>query len=214
MSSTALAAVFGGILVTARIAQLLVRTPQQQRASAARRAAKNRLTKAIAELRDGEAVSLSGTVVAGSALLEAPLSGKSCVYWAATARMFRLERRKAVLLGETHAAKLVSFRLETADGVVHVEGEAAETELPSISVIPRKIDRDRAFLTAQGHEWQLASTAGFNEVTVAPGDKISVHGVVVIERAAAVGEAGYRDEAARIRLVDHPAHRLTLGKPR
>lgn len=174
----------------------------------------HRMDAAPTELRDGDAVTLTGVVIAGDQVLEAPLSGTTCVFWSVEARVIERQQRKVKVTDAFHASALARFVLETSHGKISVEGEAAETELAPRAVIPRRIEQERAFLRRYGRDPYFARTSGFDEIAVAPGERISVYGVVIIERALVEGEAGYRDEGVTIRLVDHPAHRLTLGKAR
>lgn len=71
----------------------------------------HRMDAAPSELRDGDAVTLTGVVVAGDALLEAPLTGAACVYWAADARVVERHQRKVTVTDAFHASRLAPFRL-------------------------------------------------------------------------------------------------------
>lgn len=174
----------------------------------------HRMDAAPSGLRDGDAVTLTGVVIAGDTLLEAPLTGTTCVFWAADARVKEHQKRKVIVTDEFHASGFAPFKLETRYGVISVEGTEADTELPLRGVVPRRLELDRAFLEAHGRDPYFARTSGLDEVAIAPGERISVYGQLVVERAEIEGEAGYRDERVTYRLIDHPSHRLTLGKPR
>lgn len=107
---------------------------------------------------------------------------------------------------------MLEFQLETKDGKVVVgESEHLVIEFPPEPIIPRKIDREQGFLDEHGYPHIAAQSAGFDEVVITAGMKISVHGAVRIE--AAPGEASYRETAKRIVLTAPPGHPLTIGRP-
>lgn len=169
------------------------------------------------EIADREIVTLTGTVRAVGELLEAPISGKSCVLYEAVARVYEAgPRNTQVLAAQIAEQKLVAFDLETAQGMVRVEGETADVELPHNPVIPRKIERERTFLREHGRSGDDIRGAGFDELALEPGTKIRVQGMAIIEvDPGAAGERGFRDESPRrIRLVAHEGHPLTIGRPR
>ncbi len=169
-------------------------------------------------IADREIVTLTGVVRTRGDLLEAPLTGLPCVLYEATGRVYSaaLHRNSRDLEAEIVEQKLVPFELETPDGLVLVEGEAAEIELPRLPCIPRRIDRERAFLLERGQSAEQIRYAGFDELRIVPGDKIRVQGMAIVEMDPGDGaERGYRAEAPRrIRLVSHAEHPLTIGRAR
>jgi len=173
-------------------------------------------------IADREIVTLTGIVRALGELLEAPLSGKPCVLYAAFGRVYETtgptltRRAQTNLVATVTEVKLVPFELETPDGLVRIEGESAEIEIPPGPLIPRKIERERQFLLAHGESGELVRGAGFEELALAPGAKIRVQGMAIVELdPAGGGERGYREHAPRrIRLVAHENHPLTIGRPR
>ncbi len=169
-------------------------------------------------IADREIVTLTGTVRSLGEMLEAPLTGTACVLYEAVGRIYSgdAHRNSRDLDAEVVEQKLVPFGLETAEGMVLVECETAEVELPHLPCIPRKIDRERAFLLERGQSAEQIRYAAFDELRIIPGDKIRVQGMVIIEQdPTATDERGYREDAPRrIRLVPHAEHPLTIGRAR
>jgi hypothetical protein len=171
--------------------------------------ARKRLRNASRELTDGAVVTLTGVVRAKGETLTAPLSGREAVAYSSAARTYAGEGRYRQLADSFHQQQMVDFVLETKDALVEVEAATAVIEYAPEPLIPRKIEREQAFLRAAGSNVH-ARSAGFDEAVIAPGMTISVLGVVRIE--AAPGE-NYRETGKRIVLAGHPAHPLTIGRP-
>lgn len=173
--------------------------------------ARKRLREASRNLEDGAVVTLTGKVIAKAKRVEAPLSGREGVAYAASARIYTKQRgyNKRVV-DEVVETLMVELELETKDHVVLVVGEEPHIEFPGNPVIPRKLDREQRFLAVHGHADISAATEGFDEVVIVPGMKVSVHGVVHIEVA---GAESYRETGKRSVLAGHPAHPLTIGRP-
>ncbi len=169
-------------------------------------------------IADGEIVTLTGAVRARGDLLEAPLTGTPCVLYEAVGRLYSASGNgnQRTLDGTVFEQKLVPFELETADGVVLVDGEHAEVALPRTPCIPRRIDRERTFLLERGQSAEDIRYAGFDELRILPGDKIRVQGMVVVDiDPGGVDERDYRADAPRrIRVVPHADHPLTIGRAR
>ena len=159
------------------------------------------------KVRDGDIVAITGTVRAVGKPLIAPLSARTCVVYESYANLYEssAERHRA-LAGQLADRDMVPFELETSIGAVAVDGRIAELELSPTPVLPRRIEREVAFLRAHGREPALAHLSGFEEITIDPGALISVSGVVIIDDEL--------DATARIRLVAHGDHALTIGPPR
>jgi hypothetical protein len=167
-------------------------------------------------IADREIVTLTGVVRAVGEPLTAPVSGKPCVVYEASARVYGDDARHNTrdLLGEFAEARMLAFDLETDGGLVRVEGENAELELSPVPIIPRKLDRELAFLRANGWSSEQLRNAGFDEVRVEPGDKIRVQGMAIVELDPSAPEGGYRDGSRKVRLVAHEGHPLTIGRAR
>lgn len=182
-------------------------TVQQRRR---RRLAEARLDSGLGKFADGDVTTLIGTVRAAGATLEAPVSGKQCVAYQARAR---------ISLGNTEMSEpvvrveIVPFELETKQGVVLVDAEAAELLFPIVPLIPRRVEREAEFAKSLGIEAAMRDVS-CDEICVAVGRKVAVHGVVSIEVTPAGDDANYRQAARKTRIVSHPAHQLTIGEPR
>lgn len=169
-------------------------------------------------IADREIVTLTGVVRSAGELLVAPLTGIECVLYESAGRVYGelVARNSRDVMAEVLEQKLVAFVLETAEGMVRVEAETAEVELPRIPCIPRKLDRERTFLLAHAQSAEQIRYAGFDELRIIPGDKIRVQGMAIVELDPGDGaERGYRENAPRrIRLVPHAEHPLTIGRAR
>lgn len=173
--------------------------------------ARKRMRAAARELVDGAVVTLTGKVVAKGKVIEGPLSGRSGVAFSARARIYNGNGGAARKVdSEITEALMVEFVLDTKDGPVVVADSELVIEFPPDPIIPRKIDREQRFLLDHARDTHAAN-AGFDEVVIAPGTKISVHGAVHIEVAPA--ESGYREAGKRIVLSAPPGHPLTIGRP-
>jgi hypothetical protein len=171
--------------------------------------ARRRLREGAPRLADHAAVTLTGTVRVRDDLIEAPLTGRLVVFHLSVARVSEL----GVQVVEH---ELVPFELETAEGIVRVEGATADVAFPPVPVIPRQIERVQRFLTAHGIAFEHALGASIDEIAVEPGARIAVHGVVQVELDPSnAGERGFREPApTRTTLRAAPDHPLTLGPPR
>lgn len=177
--------------------------------------ARRRMREAARELVDGSVVTVTGKVVAKKQLIEGPLSGRDGVAFSATARIYTPMRSGRIgsraVSKEITEALMVEFELETPDARVVVVDSELVVEFPPEPIIPRKIEREQRFLFDHGHRDVSAANAGFDEVVIKPGMKVSVHGAVHVEIAPA--EAGYRETGKRITISAPPGHPLTIGRP-
>jgi hypothetical protein len=170
--------------------------------------ARRRLARGVQRIAEGEVVTLVGTVRQLGDLVEAPLSGRACIAYDAAYLTPRGSNPTVI-----HQRSMTAFELVTADGPVLVEQtETLDVALPVIPVIPRKLGREQGFLERHSRSPGDAAGSTAEEAIVEPGDKIAVQGVVVLD-AVDHGDHGYRDAPTRVRLVGHPKHPLTIGKP-
>lgn len=176
--------------------------------------ARKRLDRGQTVIQDGSVVTITGVVRPVGELLIAPLSGKPCVLYEATGRVFGKGGNPTVLVADIGEARMTAFELETADGVVRVEGDRAETDIPTLVLFPRQLDREQAFMVAHDQSPQYLRHSSFHEVRVEPGTKIRVQGMAIVELDASAPEGGYRDGARRVKLVAHEQHPLTIGRSR
>jgi hypothetical protein len=182
-----------------------------------RSAISKRLAAGSLQVTDRASVTMIGTIRAlGGELIEAPLSGRSCVVAHAQAELPEIDSRRDlpenVMLT---TRRMIPFELDTPSGVVLVDGTEADLDFKPTRVPQRSADRERAFIVAHGRGEQIAATATFREVVLTPGMQVAVHGIAMIEVAEKGGERGYRDAAPmRTRLVAHPSYPIAIGKPR
>lgn len=168
--------------------------------------ARKRLATGNRRIADGELVTVIGKVRA-LGRLEAPLSGRPCVAFEAVAQL----KSQGVVTDRLVDNAMTPFELVTADGVILVDGIRVDFGLAATPIIPRRIEREQRFLSARDFHPAAARTTSFDEIAVADGDTISVHGMAVVEAAPAAAERGYRDSALRVRIVAHPKHPLTIA---
>jgi len=176
-----------------------------------------RLQAGSLQISDRASVTMFGTIRAiGPELIEAPLSGRSCVVAHAQAELPEIDARsdlpENVMLT---TRRMIPFELDTPSGIVLVDGTEADLDFKPARVPQRSVERERAFIVAHGRGVQIAATATFREVVLTPGMRVAVHGVAMIEVAEQGGERGYRDAApTRTRLVAHPNYPIAIGMPR
>jgi hypothetical protein len=175
--------------------------------------ARRRLRTGARALVEGEIVTLVGKVRA-TKLLEAPLSGRACVGFESTANVYTTnDLGRQVLLPVVERA-FAAFEIDTKQGVVHVEATSQiSVALRPMPVIPRSLERERAFLAKNHDVKAAASVASCEESCILAGDVVAVHGMATLEHVGGGDERGYRDVTQRARLVAHPEHPLTIGPP-
>jgi hypothetical protein len=185
----------------------------RQAKSARKRAAiRAKMLAAPQTFDDNALVTLSGTAKLIGEPLVAPLSGKPCIAFSATARTFRDTRRRRMVReieDEITEVKMTSFILVTKDGDVIVDGDLCEMPIRSTPIIPRRLDLERDFLARVDLSGDVL-TAGFDEVTIPNGAKILVHGVARRELADAGGETHFREAPTKIRMTSDGAHLITI----
>lgn len=153
-------------------------------------------------------VTASGVVRAVHAL-EAPLSGQPCVAHVTHARVFSQLDFLGVLLSELTVREAVEFMLETPSGALVVDATHCTVAAPVRRLLPEQSERMAAFLAPHGLSHLGGST--FAELQlIAPGDRVSIRGIAMRERAAGDGERGYRDEAERFKVVGYPQQPLEI----
>lgn len=172
-----------------------------------RRRAGKRLRDGLSCLTDGEVATVVGVVFPAGEILIAPVTGKNCVAYEA-----RVSTASQNLTVEPVRA-IIPFDLQTSSGMVRIDAEHAELLIEYRPLIPRNLDRERAFVSRLGYEIDMRSVT-CEEICVEVGTMVAVHGVVQLEVAPQSQEAGYRHAGTRIRISAHPEHALTIGAPR
>jgi len=182
-----------------------------------RAVARRRLKHGVAALVEGELVTVTGTVRSIREPLIAPLSGKQCAAYESRMRP-RLGRSPLSNVLDNPVdifeRKMVPFELETRHGLVLVDGTDAELALTSTPIIPRKLDREVAFLARHERELTWRRDARLEEIAVELGGEVSVQGIVIVDMSPSADERGFRDAPSRMRIIAHAAHPLTIGPPR
>jgi hypothetical protein len=197
------------LLIVGAIAVVRIIAAERERA-----AKRRRMRAAPREIVDSALVTLTGTVKLHGEPLDAPLSGKRCVAFRVSVRLYeQTSRRRRRLLEHKFAAAMTPFTLVTDHGDVLVDGSTCDLLLRPAPVIPRKIERDER-LMARLDIRGSAADAGFDEALVAEGATIAVHGIAREEVAAdGAGETGFREAPRRIRLTGDDTHPLTIDRP-
>lgn len=159
------------------------------------------------QLREGTRVTISG-IVQAPATLDAALSGRRCVMHRSRARVLVHAR----LLSQPREVEISPFVVATRHGEIRVDVRELELDVPPERVIGPESARHLAFRAR--HAIPPAAAAEFDEIVIAPGAKVTLRGIVAIERdLAAAGERGYRDDApTTIHLVGLPAKPVALLK--
>jgi len=152
----------------------------------------------LASIEDRSIVTITGTVCKLGDLLVSPLAARSCVMWEVHANLF--ERSRA-LIGQIVEQGMVSFELITQVGVVRVEGSEAESSIPPTPVIPRRHEREAAFLREHDRDPALMHTSDFQELTICEDMLIAVQGMAIVG-------------GSTVRLVANGDQPLQIGPPR
>jgi len=199
-----LAAVFGIATLPA-----LTRAVRDSRRRAEVQARMMQVTEGLA---DHAVVTIRGTVRLAGKSIEAPLSGTACVAHQSRLRVYSAKASFGVRaeIDSDAQSELVAFVLATKDGDVLVEGSSVDIVLPPRPVIPRKLEREAAFMRALGFE-QGPADAGFDEAIVVEGMKITVNGIARLEVTAAT-DGDYRQAPSRVRVSGDDQHPLTIGR--
>lgn len=185
--------IFLGVVLVAMLASIAVL------------AARRRRLARSPQLREGTRVTISG-VVQAPATLEAALSGRPCVMYRSRARVLVHER----LISEPREVDIAPFVVATRHGEIRVDVRELALE-----VAPERIVDPAGTLAFRArHAIPARAAAAFDEIAIEPGAKVTLCGVVAIERdLAARGERGYRDDApTTLHLVGLPTKPVALLK--
>jgi hypothetical protein len=178
---------------------------------ARRSAISRRLRSGSLALADHTSVTVFGTIRETTDLVEAPLSARKCVVVHAHAELPEIDRTAEGEYVVLTTRLMVPFELDTPAGVVLVDATHADVDIKPQRVPSRDAERERAFVVAHRRGAEVARVATFREVVLAPGMRIAVHGVALIEDIEH-GERGYRDAApTRTRIVAHADYPLAIG---
>lgn len=175
----------------------------------------------IAELGDGQAGRVIGRARVLEQTLEAPLSGRACVFYIA-----RVEERRSsgkhsywrTIISEQHG---VPFVLEDDSGYAIVDATAAQIALDfdarsSSGTFDDPTPAETAFLERHGRSgtgWFFNRTLRYREAVIGEGETIAVLGAGTREPdPAAAPTAAYRGEPpTRLRLTSSPRYPLVIS---
>jgi hypothetical protein len=163
-----------------------------------------------ATLTDGDVVSLTGTVVPIGELLVAPISSKPCVMFTAQARIFIRFGRRARFVGKHVEVKAIPFELVATSTRVVVDPAAHELLVRLSPLIPRSLDRERAWLADVDVPYGEPSC---EEACIEPGARIVVRGIAQRELDdTATGETGFREPPTRFRIIGDPRRPVLIDR--
>lgn len=156
-------------------------------------------------LVDRAIVTITGTVTILGEPLITPLSARRCVMYETYANLYETkEGEKRALVAQLAKRAMIPFGLETALGLIVVDGTEADLELVPTPVFPRRIERELAFLREHDRGEDVVESTTFEEISVDPDSLISVRGMARVE-----------GEPPKIRLVAHGEQLpLLIGVPR
>lgn len=116
---------------------------------------------ALADAKDGQVVRVTGRVRAVESGLRAPLSGRHCVYYLATAEAIHDRRRRADGgWGEVREERYVDFLIEDASGVARVSMRA-----PRVAIVRDLHTRSGTFDDANAAEEAFLRRYGVQSTT-------------------------------------------------
>jgi hypothetical protein len=186
-----------------------------------RRQLRKMAAKPIGQLRDDELGKVVGRARALEAVLTAPLTGRSCVYFTAT-----VEEHRST--GKTHYWKTiiketrgVPFVLEDGSGRAIVDATAARIAIDfdgrsQSGTFDDPTESERAFLARHGEKgqgWIFNRRLRYREAVIAEGETIAVLGAGTREPDpdAPPSEAYRGDAPTRLRLTSSPRYPLVIS---
>jgi len=185
---------------------------KQVHVSRHRAAIRAKMLAAPRTFEDNALVTLTGTAKLVGEPLIAPLSGRACIAFRATARTYknqRTPRKISEIDQEATEIVMTPFVLVTDDEEIIVDGDVCELPIRSAPIIPRKLDRERDFMIRAALVG-LPKDAGFDEVVIQAGAKIMVHGIARKELAETGGETGFREAPTKIRITGDGKNLITI----
>lgn len=186
-----------------------------------RRQLRNMAAKPIGQLHDDELGKVVGRARALEAVLTAPLTGRSCVYFIAT-----VEEHRST--GKTHYWKTiiketrgVPFVLEDASGRAIVDATAARIAIDfdgrsQSGTFDDPTEAERVFLARHGEKgqgWIFNRRLRYREAVIAEGETVAVLGAGTREPDpdAPPSEAYRGDAPTRLRLTSSPRYPLVIS---
>jgi hypothetical protein len=167
---------------------------------------------------EGDHVRVVGTVRALDQTLIAPISGRTCVAYLASAMVDGGQPRadRGPVNHRPASSQCVPFLVDTGGPeVVLVDGECARFDVPTIKLTPADADRKVQFLASHGFPAAEAREAGFTEIVIEPGMTIAVVGVMMrdVAHAPPSGEVAFRGgPSPTIRITGSREHPLAIAE--
>jgi hypothetical protein len=176
-----------------------------------RASVRKRLRSAPSKVEHGALVTVIGRIVETDELIEAPLTGRRGVLVAASAELPEFGPDGPLIY---RSLAMKPFDLDTVTaGIVRIDATMADIGIRPAAPKPRSAEREEAFMISHGRGATAARVATFREVVLAPGMRIAVHGIALIEEDEHA-ERGYRDSAPqRTRIVPPEGAPIAIGDP-
>jgi hypothetical protein len=189
-----------------------------------RRALRRANHVSIADAPEGAVVRLDGRVVEGE-ILEAPLTGRRCVYYVAIVEEFQAGSTPDSWRELAREARGVQFAIEDGSGRAIVDPDAARVDVDldrtsRSGTFEEPTAAQMAFLEHQGVKltgWSFNRTLRYREGVFEVGEPVAVMCRPVREPdpGAASGEVGYRDApGTRLRVGGSAKHPILLSDSR
>jgi len=170
---------------------------------------KGRLRSGTRELAHGAKVTVVGTIRETQDLVDSPISTKRGVLIHAQADLPEMGPDGPVVM---KTQRMVPFEIDTMHGVILVDGIEADVVMKPTATAKRSLELERTFVMSHGRGEEVAKVATFRELVLAPGARITVHGVAMIDDQVNA-ERGYRDAApTRTRIVAPERYPITIGE--
>lgn len=169
---------------------------------------------------EGDHVRVTGTVQTFERTLVAPLTGRTCVAYRSRATVHSVQtpgQANRTPMVQPDVMLLVPFLLESGGDHVLVDGDHALFDVSATRLTAADSERQQQFIVQHGFRSNDGIAAGFKEVLIEPGMRVSVVGVAMRDVALATPseESMFREgPAPTIRLTGSRAHPLAIGRAR
>ena len=186
-----------------------------------RRQLRNAPTKRIQELRDDELAKVVGRARALSETLEAPLTGRRCVYFIATVEEHRSSGKSSYWKTIIRETRGVPFMLEDASGRALIDATGARIAIDfdgksQSGTFDDPTPIEQAFLARHGQKgegWVFNKSLRYREAVIEEGETISVLGSGTREPDpdSPPTEAYRGDAPTRLRLTSSRKYPLVIS---
>lgn len=163
---------------------------------------------------EGSTARVTGIARVATQTLQAPLSGRECVV--ARSRVYVRADWAGYAVRPRERMAMVEFLVDQgADCIVRIEGTHAWLDLSPTNLEGSDGDRRRMLMDELDIKDADRSNPRFEETLVAPGDRVSIAGLVMKDVVAEPlpGERGFREgQTTRLRLAGNAEHPLVIGR--